>query len=222
MDDLLQDIVNWMTALPPIWAYLIILAISFGENVVPPIPGDLVVVFGGYLVGLGALSFSGVVVVATIGGTIGFMTMFAVGARIGAAVMDPHKMRWLPKRHIRKAREWIQRWGYWVISANRFLSGARSVISLTVGMAHMSTWKTLVCSTISSLLWVLIITYAGYLAGDNWEIVKAYLGRYGQIIVALLVLFAVFQIIQVYRKHKRFKSELDETAERVKKPEVSE
>ena len=53
MADLVSEFVTWMEALPPLWAYCIVFLIAYGENVVPPIPGDLIVVFGGYLAGRG-------------------------------------------------------------------------------------------------------------------------------------------------------------------------
>lgn len=188
MGDLLTDIVNWMATLPPGWAYAVILLVAYGENVVPPIPGDMAVVFGGYLVGLGRLDFVPVVLLSTLGGALGFMTMYAIGYRIGNAVYDPERLRWLPKTQIGRADAWLRRWGYGVVLANRFLSGLRSVISLTVGMAHMDVVKTTTFATISALVWTVLITYAGYAVGDNWPVISTYLRQYGQIVAGLLVL----------------------------------
>ena len=52
--------------------------------------------------------------------------------RLPETTLDPDRYRWLPKQYIFKAQVWMKRWGYGVVAANRFLSGARSVISLTV------------------------------------------------------------------------------------------
>ncbi|MFQ5569784.1 MAG: DedA family protein [Rhodothermales bacterium] len=216
MEHLFADLIEWMAGVGPFWAYLIILVIAYGENVVPPIPGDLVVVFGGYLVGLGRLNFFIVVLLATLGGAMGFMTMYALGARVGQAVLDPNRYRWLPKRHVFKARDWLQRWGYGVVAANRFLSGARSVISLTVGMAHMNAWRTALFATLSAAVWTFMITFAGYKVGENWEVVSVYLRRYGQIILAVIVLVIGFQVGRTYlrrKRRKRMRSEYSETAE---------
>ena len=71
MEQFFTDLIDWMTAVTPFWAYALILLIAYVENVVPPIPGDLIVVFGGYLVGLGKLTFWGVVLLATVGGVAG-------------------------------------------------------------------------------------------------------------------------------------------------------
>lgn len=188
----------WMQALSPVWAYLTLLIIAYGENVAPPIPGDMVVVFGGYLAGIGQLHLGIVILLSTIGGTIGFMTMFAVGSRLGETVMDPDRHRWLPQDGVEKARRWIHEYGYGVIAANRFLSGARSVISLTAGMARMDTGQTFVWCTVSAFLWTALISYAGYAVGDNWTIVVTYLRSYGRGVLALLFLLAVGLLVRWY------------------------
>ena len=200
MAEFFSDIFTWVEALPPIWAYLVIFGIAYGENVVPPIPGDMIVVFGGYLAGVSPLNFFVVWFLATLGGALGFMTMYALGFMMGDAIYDPNRFKWLPKKYLEKARAWLQEWGYSVVFANRFLSGARSVISLSVGMARMNAWRTVVASTVSALVWTGVIGYAGYAIGENWEVVSVYLRAYGWFILAGSVLLAGYFF---FRKRSR-------------------
>jgi membrane protein DedA with SNARE-associated domain len=190
MIDWFSQFFTWMQGLSPLWAYVTLLVIAYGENVAPPIPGDMVVVFGGYLAGLGQLHLGLVIVLSTIGGALGFMTMFELGRRLGASVFSTER-RWIPQEGVEKARRWIQRYGYGVIAANRFLSGARSVISLTAGVARMDPWRTFGWCTVSAFVWTALISYAGYEVGENWEIVVAYLRAYGRVILTILVLAGV-------------------------------
>ena len=196
MADVLLDIVAWMTTLPSVWAYGLILGIAWLENVFPPIPGDMVVVFGGYLAGLGLLNASLVAVLATIGGTLGFMSMYYIGHRVGVGLLDPQRYRWLPKKRISRVRERLQRQGFMLVAANRFLSGLRSVISLTVGMAHMHVGKTWLWSSVSSAAWCILLTIAGVVLGENWEIVSSYLQAWGGAILGLLALFVIIQAMR--------------------------
>lgn len=196
MGDLLLDIVAWMTTLPPVWAYGIILGVAWLENVVPPIPGDMVVVFGGYMAGLGLLNAPLVVLLASIGGTLGFMTMYAFGHHLGTGLLDPERYRWLPKKRIKRVQVRLQRHGFGLVVANRFLSGLRSVISLTVGMAHMNAGKTWLWSAVSSVAWCVLLTVAGVVVGENWEIVSSYLQAWGGVILGLMLLFALVQMLR--------------------------
>jgi membrane protein DedA with SNARE-associated domain len=202
MSDFVTNLLDWMEALPPLVAYLVILGIAYGENVLPPIPGDIVVVFGGYLVGVGKLSFVIVVLLSTLGGLLGFMTMYAIGYAVGDAVMDPDRLRWIPKHQMRKANDWLGRYGYGLVAANRFLSGLRSVISLAVGAAHMDPWKTAVFATISAAIWTFLIAYGGYSVGENWEIIAGYLRDYGRLVLSLIVVGACIQLVRLYLKRK--------------------
>jgi len=211
MEQLVQDFIAWMSDVPPLWAYGIVLVIAYGENVVPPIPGDLIVVFGGYLVGIGRLDFVLVVLLSTLGGALGFMTMYVFGVKLGRAVLDPDRFRWLPQDQIETVQQWLLKWGYGVVLANRFLSGARSVIALTVGMARMKARKTAICATISAAVWTLLITYAGYAVGENWEIVSEYLRQYGRVVLGVLALVAVVQGTRyVMRKRRASGAEQEE------------
>jgi membrane protein DedA with SNARE-associated domain len=204
MEGWLFEVLEWMQTVAPIWVYTALLFVAYLENVIPPVPGDIVIVFGGYLAGVGHVSYGLVVLVAAIGGLAGFMTVFAVGYRFGDAAMDHDRLRWLPKQRIYRARLWLHRWGYLLVGANRFLSGLRSVISLTVGAAHMNPPKTALFAGVSSLLWTLLITYAGLVLGENWAAVGDYLQRYGRFVLLALVLIAVVQIARfLWNKRSR-------------------
>ncbi len=198
---------TWMQGLSPVWAYVTLLIVAYGENVAPPIPGDMVVVFGGYLAGLGQLHLGLVVLLSTIGGALGFMTMFAIGERLGDALLDPDQYQWLPQDGFEKARRWIHDYGYAVIAANRFLSGARSVISLTAGIAQMKPGRTWLWCTVSAFVWTGLISYAGYAVGDNWTLVVAYLRAYGRIILTLLLIVAAVLLGRWYWRREKASAE---------------
>ena len=205
METTLLSFIQWLQDLSPVWVYAAILLIAYLENVVPPIPGDLVVVLGGYLAGIGKLDLWLVIVLAVLGGTLGFMTMYGLGYRLGTALLDSHRFRWLPKKKIEKALVYVRKWGYGVVAVNRFLSGLRSVISISVGIAHLKPGKVLLWSAFSATLWVTLLAWLGYLAGANWPLVARYLKLYGQVITVLLVLAGVSW--GIYRLWKRRKSE---------------
>ena len=202
----LEAVLSWMEGLPAFWAYLVILLIAYGENVLPPIPGDMVVVFGGYLVGRGTLSLPVVIALATVGGTLGFMTVYAVGRRFGQVVLDPDRFQWIPQKQLEDARLWIERWGYGVVAANRFLTGARSVISLAVGMAQMNAWKTAGWATFSAAVWCSLVAYAGYALGENWRLVRRYLTDYSRVVLGLLLLGGLVWGAYRYFRHRQKKS----------------
>lgn len=201
MIELIRDFFAWVGALPVVHAYLMLLLVAYGENLLPPVPGDALIVFAGYLVSVGKLDPVVSVALAAFGGTLGFMTMYAVGRRIEGALLDPTRFRWIPKQRLNRALGWIQRKGYLVVAANRFLSGLRSVIALASGMARLTPLKTVICSCASATVWSTLMVLFGYVLGENWERVNVGVRRYSAVVTVLILAFIVVQFIR-YRRDR--------------------
>ena len=185
--DLVADFVAWLQTLPPGGIYAVLLAVSYGENLVPPIWGDTVIVLCGSLVGLGVLSFWPTVAVAAVGGAVGFMSVFWIGRALGGAIHDPDRLRWIPRGPLARAEVWLERWGQGVVVANRFLAGGRSVIGLLVGASDLRVAPTAVSATVSAAAWSALLVWGGALLGGEWRRVLDWLGVYGRIVTVLVV-----------------------------------
>ncbi len=201
--EFLQDFANWLQTLPPLGVYATVFLIAYVENLIPPFPADVNVVIAGSLVGLGFIAFVPTVLAASIGSALGFMTMYAVGKVLGDAVEDPGRLKWIPKAPILKVKNWLQRWGYWVVAVNRFLSGSRAVITLLAGASDLKPVKTAMLSLISALAWYTLLVYAGYAVGANWESILPLLVVYGRIIMGILMtIVGVFVVRWWFRTRK--------------------
>ena len=182
----LESLIHTLASLDPIWIYCSLFVIAYVENVFPPSPSDLIVVFGGYLVGLGRIDFSIALLVTTIGSTTGFLTMYKIGDWFGEAIVETKKLRFLPVESIHKVENWFRRYGYWIIVANRFLSGTRAVVSFFAGLSKLRLVRTTVLCAVSALAWNWMMLYAGSLLGKNWKSIALYLSTYSEIITGLL------------------------------------
>ena len=213
MGDLLQDLVIWLDGLSPAWAYTGILLVAYAENVLPPVPGDMAIVFGGYLVGIGKLHFVLVAGMATLGSVMGFMTMYSIGYLVGDAVLRSRWLRWVPPESIAGARRQLGRWGYGLVAANRFLAGLRGVIGLVVGIARLDALRTAAIATLSAFVWVSLIVWAGYAVGDNWQQVGLWLRDYGRVVLCLIGLALLAGGVRRYvQKRKRSSRKSGENA----------
>ena len=170
------------------FGYLVLCACACIENLVPPIPGDTVTVFGGYLAGTGKLNFFGVVASTTLGNFAGFMMLFYAGKLLGRQFFYEKDFRLFSRENFIKVSAWFEKFGYSVILGNRFLSGARSVISLCGGIAGLNTLKVGVYSFISCLVWNVLLVAGGCKVGENWDRIIFMLKRYNTVVLALLVL----------------------------------
>jgi len=205
IEQFIQDVVQLINTLPPVSIYGVFFIIAYVENIMPPIPGDVLVAFGGYLAAEQVIGLTPILVLTTVASVMGFMSMYWIGSRWGMQIEENKKRFWLlrfiPLKYINKVRSWMQRWGMGVVLANRFLAGTRSVISLTAGLSHTRISYTIISSTISSILWNAILLGFGWVVHENWRMIGEYLSVYSQIILAGIVIFVLIRLaIYYYRK----------------------
>lgn len=193
-----QETVEFINTLPPLSIYLVFFLVAYFENVIPPIPGDVLVAFGGYLAAESVIGLVPILILTTVASVIGFMSMYWIGSHWGNLIKSKKKQFWLlrfiPLEYINKVQSWMQRWGMGVVLANRFLAGTRSVISLTAGLSHTRISSTILYSTISSVLWNGILLAFGWIVHENWRLIGNYLSTYGQIVLGAILLFILIRL----------------------------
>lgn len=189
---------------PVLGILFLALLVNFTENVFPPIPGDTMLLVLGTLVGIGKVDFFSMLVASTIGSTLGFIFMFWLGKLFGNKVIETNRFKFLSEETLRKPEDWFKKYGYWLIVANRFLSGTRAVISFFAGISHLRFARTVVLSVISSLVWNAFILLLGVEFGHNWELASDYVSEYGRVIlfviIALLAVWGLYLLIKAHRK----------------------
>jgi membrane protein DedA with SNARE-associated domain len=194
---------NMFSQISPAMAYVILGLSAFAENVLPPIPGDTVVVLGAYLVSIGQLTFWGVYISTTIGSVAGFVTMYYIGRKFGRSfIYKKSRLKIFKEEDIRKTEIWFGKWGYWVIVANRFLSGTRSVISLFAGLFHLNALFVISLSIVSAAIWNGLLLIAGLAVGKNWEVIMNIISQYNKVLIAVTVIIVGYIIYRKYYKNK--------------------
>jgi membrane protein DedA with SNARE-associated domain len=201
-----EDFLLSLHSLNPLLILAAVFAVAFIENLIPPFPSDLVVVFAGSLVGLGDVGFGPTVLAATAGSTLGFVVMYKIGGWFGDKFLETGRVPFVPVSAVRKVEAWFGRYGYWVIAANRFLAGTRAVVSFFAGMSELDLRKTTFLSGISALCWNAILVFLGYSLGRNWESIGSYLAAYSRIVTAIVVLGVLIWVGYLFLK-KRYTRE---------------
>ncbi|MBN1447186.1 MAG: DedA family protein [Bacteroidetes bacterium] len=208
---MLEDIIATLSTVDVFWIYAAVFGIAYIENLFPPFPSDIIVVFAGSLIALGKGSAIITVVLATGGSTLGFMSMYWLGNQFGDRILETGRIPFISRETVRRVQAWFARYGYWVVIGNRFLAGTRAVISFCTGIAEMNMTVTTLLSAGSALLWNSILVYLGYVVGDNWRVIGEYLATYSKIVTALItaaILFWLgFRWWQMQREKKRKRSQ---------------
>ncbi len=194
----MESFIHHLQTLHPLLIYLAVFAIAFIENIFPPFPSDVVVVFAGSLVGLGRVGFVETLLCASLGSCLGFVTMYKIGDWFGVHILERGKIRFIPVAGVKKVEVWFRKYGYWLIVANRFLAGTRAVVSFFAGMSELHLARTTILSFVSALAWNGILMVGGWYLGRHWRSIGFYLKSYSEVVTAIIVLVAIIGVIRYF------------------------
>ena len=179
------------------------------ENIFPPIPSELVMPFAGALSAKGEMNFWGAVAAGATGSLIGAVVLYAIGyiareAGVRRLIAAYGKYVFISDQDLDRAAAWFERYGEAVIFFGRLIPIIRSIISIPAGYTRMHMGRFLLFTALGTLLWSLILTYAGRVLGENWEDIAIFIEPYQNGTLAALVL--VIAAFVGWRGYKRWKA----------------
>ena len=191
---------EWITSTMNSLGYLGIGLLMFLENLFPPIPSELIMPLAGFTIAQGKMEFTPVILAGVVGTMLGALPWYYLGKLVGEENLKrlANKYgKWISvsSRDIEKADNWFDKRGEKAVFFGRLVPGVRTLISLPAGISGMQLVPFLLYSTLGTTLWVVLLTYSGYLLGNNYHIVEEYIGPVSKIVfVALIVAFVVWII----------------------------
>lgn len=181
--------------------YAGVAAAMAAENLIPPIPSEIVLPLAGYEAARGDLVFAWVVLAATAGSLVGALVLYALGRYGGRPFVD----RWgralgITPRDLRRAERWFGRWGDWVVLGARVVPLARSAVSVPAGMMRMPLLRFCVLTSVGSLLWNLLLVGAGHQLGRHWEDISRVVGPLSDAMLVVAALATVAAAVALWRR----------------------
>lgn len=200
------------------FSYLGIFFLIFIENVFPPIPSELILVFGGFISKSLNLNFLLLVVFATLGSSTGAIILYYAGKKIPLEKMESFlEKKWVKRLgfkpgDIKKSLKYFEKYSTFAVFFGRCVPVVRSLISIPAGMQNMSLRKFLIYTTIGSGIWNTLLIYIGRVTQDKWKEGLLILERYSNRILGLIVLFLVikFLVKRFLKKRKKLEEGKDE------------
>lgn len=201
-----KQILDFILSVDNVWIYLVVFFFAYIENVFPPSPSDVIVVFCASLVGLGKTDFMLTLISAVFGSTLGFATMYFIGDKFGDEIIEKGKIKFIKPEEIRKVEVLFSKYGYFLIVVNRFLAGTRAFVAFFAGLGEYDLKKSILLSFISASLWYLILVTGGKILGENWHLMADVISGYSKVITAVLTIALFIFIVKKFLKSKRGKS----------------
>jgi membrane protein DedA with SNARE-associated domain len=157
-----------------------------------PIPEDVALLAGGYMVHRGVTRYPITLVVALVGVVAGDNSLFFLGRRFGTGWVRYFGIG-RPGRQVQieRIQSFMQRHGHRAIFYARFLAGLRALIYLSAGSFGVRPAVFLLYDLLGAIISVPIVVTLGYLFGKQLEILVRYLGGFERLIVIVAILSAL-------------------------------
>lgn len=141
------------------------------ESMVFPVPSEAVMPPAGWLAYEGRMSFWGAFVAGTLGTIVGSLLSYWMGLRGVRPLLEKYgRYIHVTPRHLELTYRFFDRRGAaFAIFLSRFVPVVRHLISIPAGSARMPLVPFLVATTLGGGAWNLILLYAGFKLGEEWE-----------------------------------------------------
>ena len=188
-------------------AYLVICFAMFLENVIPPIPSEIIMPLGGYFVYQGNLNFYILVIFGLIGTVLGGLPWYYLGRflnekKLASFVDSKGKFIGISSRDLNKSKLWFDKYGVSLVFWGRLIPGIRTLISVPAGIELMPLKKFLVWTSLGSLIWVVLLTFLGYVLGENYKIIESYIDNFKVFIKPIFIIISALLIFKYLKKIK--------------------
>lgn len=198
---------EYILALMEQFGYAAMFLLILLENLLPPIPSEVILVFGGVLCAQMDLHLGGMLLASTAGSLAGAVILYEIGAELPLERLDRLlKKLGFKKGDLEKTLKWFRRYDRRAVFLCRFVPVVRSLISIPAGMEKMPLFRFLANTIAGSAIWNLVLLSLGRKAGDSWETVMQLLNRYSNVLWLLISAVICVKLLRRYARHKKSKT----------------
>ena len=196
-----EFIINIMNSYGYIGVFLLILI----ENIFPPIPSELILLFVGFMTTYTKLNIIGMIISAILGSLIGALLLYKIGT-----IFSKEKLKILisgklgrvlklKNRDIDNANKWFTNKGKKTVFFGRFIPLIRSIISIPAGINKMNISKFRTYTLLGSARWNLVLIILGHIVGRDWKVILKIFKLYSHFALLLLFISLIILIIKYYK-----------------------
>jgi len=200
----MERLVESLADLPPPLIYGAVALAALIENVLPPMPSDLMVALGGFLTQRGVISPSGLWLAAWLPNILGALGLYFLARRFGPDFLaSPVGRRLIPADALMGVERGYLRFGLAGIFLSRLLPGFRSIVAPFVGLVNLSPWAVLTPMALASALWYWALVWAGAKVGAGWDDIRAFIGRLNLTLAIVALAGGMLIMIWAWRRAVR-------------------
>jgi len=164
------------------------------------IPGDVILALGGIYASRGDLGLGWVIAVGIAVAAAGESAGYALGRRYGASLVSRLPVVNRLSSRLDSAQQYFERNGGRTVAIGRFATAAGAFIPFVAGVARMPYPRFLLFDIPAIAVWAVGIASIGYVFGNNLPLVERILGRFGLIMLGVLIAIVLGRSLLKRRK----------------------
>ena len=183
------------------WIYAVLFLIVFLETgvvVTPFLPGDSLLFVAGTIAAAGELNVHGLVLLLIAAAIAGDSLNYSIGRYFGPRVFRFDDSRFFKRAYVDRTHAFFERHGGKAIIIARFVPIIRTYAPFVAGIGAMRYRRFLLFNVTGAVLWVALLTYAGFFFG-NLPLVKNNLTA---VILGIIVLSVMPAVIEFWRARR--------------------
>lgn len=199
-----QWILNVMQQL----GYWGIMILMFLDNVIPPIPSEVIMPSAGYTASQGHLNIIGVILAGCIGSLLAAALLYWLGSKCPNEKIFHFCDRYgkyigIKGHDMQQALDWFEQRGHNIVLFGRMMPAIRSLISVPAGMSGMPFAKFILYSTLGTIPWTTFLALVGYYVGQNKALMTQIFSQFGYFILSIVAIVLSYFLWKKYQKNKR-------------------
>ena len=179
-----------------LWIYAILFLIVFCETglvVTPFLPGDSLLFAAGAVAALGWMNVHIAAALLLAAAVIGDAANFAIGKYFGEKLFAKPDSRVFKREYLDKTHAFYEKYGGKTIILARFVPIVRTFAPFVAGMGNMHYGRFIRYNIIGALMWVGLLTYAGYFFGEL-PVVK---NNFGLVVIGIIVVSVLPMAVEI-------------------------
>ena len=179
-----------------LWIYAILFLIVFCETglvVTPFLPGDSLLFAAGAVAALGGMNVHMAAALLLAAAVIGDAANFAIGKYFGEKLFAKPDSRVFKREYLDKTHAFYEKYGGKTIILARFVPIVRTFAPFVAGMGKMHYGRFIRYNIIGALMWVGLLTYAGYFFGEL-PVVK---NNFGLVVIGIIVVSVLPMAVEI-------------------------
>jgi membrane protein DedA with SNARE-associated domain len=208
MGSIIHVVTGWVTGCVSALGYCGIVLLMGIESACIPLPSEIIMPYGGYLVYSEPQRFTiwWMGVAGAVGCVWGSMVAYWAGKYGGRPFVEKYgKYVLIRHKDLDRADGWFNKYGDAAVFISRLLPVIRTFISFPAGVARVRFGRFIVYTFLGSLPWCLALAYAGKVLGERWDSgLKKYFHGADVIICGVLLIMAALYVCHHIRSDREY------------------